>query len=109
MATQTLTIFGSSDDLIEVGGIEGADEFSKPNGSWIGVIEAPDGDTALVFVDYRPNGTWTVALAQYEEDYKLPAWPQSFEVDEELCRYSVKATIIVPEGTTIREIKKSDL
>ena len=109
MATQTLTIFGSSDDLIEVDGISGGDEFSKPNGSWIGVIEAPDGDTALVFVDYRPNGTWTVALAQYGEDYKLPAWPQSFEVDEAFCRYSVKAAIIVPEGTTIREIEKSAL
>lgn len=101
----TLTIYGASDDLIEVDGIEGADEFSKPKGSWTGLIENPDGNKLAVFVDYRRTGTWTVAFGQYDEDSTVPDWPLSFEVDEELCSYSMKATLEVPEGTTIREWK----
>jgi len=99
----TLTVFGSSDDLIEVDGVEGADEFNDTSGHWRGIIEAPDGATAIVYVDLRRNGTWTVALGQYEEDYPLPNWPVSITVDEDLCAYSTKATIEVPEGTTIRK------
>ena len=96
-------ISGASDDLVEIEGIEGADEFSLGTGDgWIGILEAPNGETALVYVDYRQGGTWTVALGQFEEDYKLPAWPQSFVADG---GYSVVATIEVPDGTTIREWK----
>lgn len=96
-------ISGASDDLVEIEGIEGADEFSaSSHDSWVGILEAPNGDTALVYVDYRRGGTWTVALGQFEEDYKLPAWPQSFVADG---GYTVIATIEVPDGTTIREWK----
>lgn len=100
-----VTIYGASDDLIEIDGIEGADEFNEVSGHWRGVLEAPDGEAAIVYVDYRPEGTWTVALGQFEEQLTLPAWPQSFEVDENLCEYSVKATIEVPDGTTIKELE----
>ncbi len=100
---EKVTIFGASDDLIEIDGILGADEFSKPRGAWTGILEAPNGETALVYVDYRRGGTWTVALGQYEEDYALPEWPQHYETDFDLSTYSVKATIEVPDGTTIRE------
>lgn len=101
---QTVKIYGASDDLIEVSGIAGEDEFNADSDSrWVGILEAPDGDTALVYVDYRPGGTWTVALGQFEEGYKIPAWPQTFEVDDSLCGYSVTASIEVPDGTTIRE------
>lgn len=96
-------ISGASDDLVEIEGIEGADEFSLGTGNgWTGILEAPNGETALVYVDYRQGGTWTVALGQFEEDYKLPAWPHSFVADG---GYSVVATIEVPDGTTIREWK----
>ncbi len=98
-----ILISGSSDDLVEIEGVEGADEFSLGTGDgWTGILEAPNGETALVYVDYRPGGTWTVALGQFEEDYKLPAWPQSFVADG---GYSVVATVEVPDGTTIREWK----
>lgn len=98
----TLTIYGASDDLVEASGIEGADEFST-TGRWVGTIVAPDGQTALVYVDYRDNGTWTVALGQYEEDYALPAWEVRFVVNPALCAYSTVAHIDVPDGTTITE------
>lgn len=100
-----VTIFGASDDLIEIDGIDGADEFNDTSGHWRGILEAPNGETALVYVDLRRGGTWTVALGQFEEDYALPAWPQRYETDFDLSAYSVKATIEVPDGTTIREYR----
>lgn len=101
----TITISGASDDLVEVSGVPGEDEFSAVSGNWRGIIVAPDGATAIVYVDLRHNACWTVALGQYEEDYSLPDWPVSIAVDEELCRYSTRALIEVPDGTTIEELK----
>lgn len=101
----TLTINGASDDLIEVSGIKGADEFCEVSGHWCGLIIAPDGDTAMVYVDYRPNGCWTVTLGQYEEDYRLPDWPVKLVVDENNCTYSTTALIEVPDGTIIEEYR----
>jgi len=100
----TITIFGASDDLIEIDGVPGADEFCKPAGAWVGVIEAPNGDTALVFVDYRDNGCWTTALGLFDEDYKFPNWKITTSNCDELgTAYSTFTTIEVPDGTTIRE------
>ena len=101
-----LTIYGASDDLVEAEGIDGADEFGT-SGNWTGVLEAPSGETALVYVDYRKSGTWTVALGQFEEDYALPAWPVAFAVDPKLCGYAVAARITVPDGTTLREVSNA--
>jgi len=99
-----LTVYGASDDLVEISGIKGADEFNC-NGSWVGVIEAPDGDTALLYVDYRNNGCWTVTVGRFEEDYKLPTWAVVISSKDELCRYSTYAEIIVPDGTTVKELR----
>lgn len=101
----TVTIYGASDDLIEVEGIEGADEFNDTSGHWRGVLEAPSGEAAIVYVDYRPEGIWTVALGPFEDGLLLPNWPQSFAVDPSNCEYSVTATIEVPDGTTITELE----
>lgn len=100
--TSTVTIYGASDDLVEIeGSIVGADEYSS-DGHWVGVMEAPDGGTAYVYVDYRDNGTWTVALGQYEEEFNLPPWPATPFVDPARCAYSTALSIEVPDGTTIR-------
>lgn len=103
----TITVYGSSDDLVEIGGVEGADEFSLGiDDSWVGVIEAPNGDTALLYVDLRQNGCWTSALGLYEEDYSLPNWPMTISVDSARGNaYSTYTTIEVPDGTTIKEWK----
>jgi len=102
-----LTVYGSSDDLIEIGGVEGADEFNEVNGHWSGVIEAPNGDTAILYVDCRSNGCWTAALGLYEEDYLLPDWPVTVTAGE-MNTYSTFTTITVPDGTKITEIHRSD-
>ena len=99
----TVTISGASDDLVEIEGIDGADEFyADSKDHWEGILEAPDGEAAIVYVDFQKNGTWTVALGQYEEDHALPSWPQSYASEG----YTVIATIEVPEGTTIRERRR---
>jgi hypothetical protein len=96
-----ITIYGASDDLVEVEGkIEGADEYST-GGHWSGVIEAPDGATAIVYVDYRDNGTWTTTIGQYEEDYPLPEWTAATAVEP--GGYSTTLSLIVPEGSKITE------
>jgi hypothetical protein len=99
-------VYGSSDDLIEVEGIEGEDEFNETKGGWVGVLESLDGDTALLYVDYRKNGTWTVTLGLWEDDYILPAWPIRLYSDKAVNGYSVVAEITVPDGTTVSEYKE---
>ena len=104
----TIAIYGASDDLIEVeGDIDGADEYNLGSTeTWTGVLEAPDGETALVYVTYQKNGCWTVAFGQYDIDYKLPAWQQEYSVYDDgrpnREKYSVQLTLTVPDGTTIR-------
>ena len=95
----TLTVYGSSDDLVEIAGVEGGDEFNC-DGSWSGVIVAPNGDTALLYVDYR-RGTWSSSLALYEEGYKLPEWDVKITGDGEMNDYSTYTEITVPDGTKI--------
>lgn len=100
-----LTVYGASDDLVELDGIDGADEFSIGNkDSWTGVLVAPNGETALLYVDYRRNGCWTTALGLYEEDYSLPDWPVTITVDAKNgSSYSTYMTVEVPDGTTVKE------
>lgn len=101
-----LNAYGHSDDLVELTGIPGADEYPISKNKWVGVIEAPNGDTALLYVDYRSNGCWTVTLGLYEEDYSLPDWPVTVTVDPDKAnRYSTYFTVEVPDGTTITPVK----
>lgn len=101
-----LTVYGASDDLVEIEGVKGADEFTVPgSGSWEGVITAPDGATARLYVDFRSNGCWTVALGLWEEDYNLPDWPVKISLNAKACRYSTYAEITVPDGSKVKEIK----
>jgi len=99
----TVTVYGAGDDLVEIDGIEGADEFST-NGHWVGVLEAPDGDTALLYVDFRDNSCWTVTIGRYEEEYALPTWPIVLTSNDKECKYSTFATITVPDGTKVTEV-----
>lgn len=98
-------IHGASDDLVEISGIEGADEFNC-NGNWTGLLTAPNGDTAFVYVDYRSNGTWTTAFGLWDEDYKLPQWPIEVTTGDDFNFYTTLTKITVPDGTTIQEWMK---
>jgi hypothetical protein len=101
-------IYGASDDLVEVRGCSGADEFSAPEpGVWRGDLVAPDGGALRVHVMY--DGCWHVAVGQVDEDFPLPDWPLRFEVQragarQERVGYSTALIAEVPDGTRLTNV-----
>ena len=60
----TVTIYGASDDLVEVAGCEGADEFNV-RGRWQGDLVAPGGTEQMrVHCWYDDDGCWQVGVGQ---------------------------------------------
>jgi len=101
MSTTTVTIYGASDDLIEVyGEIEGADEFGVYRSEWVGTLTSPDGESLIVRGEYgKPGarGEWTLSIENTES---YPAWPIRFS--ERPGREGDPALIIeVPTGTVL--------
>lgn len=99
-----ITIYGASDDLVEVTGhID--DEFGVgSNGVWEGELIAPSGEGLRVSIVYTSAGTWSAGIAPLDEDVPLPLWPVGLEVAE--TGYSTAIGITVPEGTTLTEVEK---
>ncbi len=103
----TITIYGASDDLIEVTGCWGADEFNVAGHSghvmWRGDFTAPNFNTAeqlRVYAIY--DGCWHFSVGQVYETVPMAAWPVEFRqgtIHE--AEYSVVLTIEAPEGTRL--------
>lgn len=96
-----ITIYGASDDLVEVYGCDGADEFNTYERSalmWHGDLRAPDGTAMRVNVLYDDGGCWSVAVGQVDEDTPFPAWPV---VHRQEGSYSTAAVVDAPEGTEL--------
>jgi hypothetical protein len=67
----TVTIYGASDDLIEVEGvIPGCDEYSEESARFIVIGEA---GSTRVAVRYDENGVWAVTLSPLDEDTPMLA------------------------------------
>lgn len=98
----TLTIYGASDDLVEVEG-EFGEEFGAYNG-WRGRVVSPDGDSLIVTAEYGKPGAeaeWTLGI---ENTGTWPAWP--FHFADRPDREGDPALIIdVPPGTIVKEIE----
>ncbi len=88
-----ITIYGASDDLIEVEGCQGADEFNEiPSSGHVGHLDFTLGDQRLrVHVIY--DGCWSFAPAMVEEEDRMPPWPMTFRFNH--C-YSAVMTIDAP-------------
>lgn len=101
-----ITIYGASDDLIEVAGCKGADEFSPDAGdAWHADLIAPDGGQMRVYARYERNGAWSVAAAQADDDIPFPAWPVKVRAAAgREPRYSAVLEIDAPEGTRLAAI-----
>lgn len=105
MTTIEITLSGSSDDLIDVGGCEGGDEFTRPSNSSLklsGNLIAPDGSgiRVLAFYDQQgvhSSGCWSFALGQLDEEHQWPGWKQTIE--QGFNEYSALVRIEAPEGT----------
>lgn len=98
-----ITIYGASDDLVEVEGCEGADEFNADD--WFGDLIAPDGSRMRVVAEYKAHGCWLVGVVQVDEKYQLPGWPvtitQAPAMNPDNPGYSVLLSIDAPEGTKL--------
>lgn len=101
----SITIYGASDDLVEV---EGAvrDEYDLGNGGSTRVrLTAPDGQSLDVVAEYGggPAGTlleWTLAVAVVRS---YPSWPVRFH--ERPDREGDPAvTIDAPAGTLVQDV-----
>lgn len=97
-----ITIYGASDDLIEVDG-DVKDEFYLPGSDSADVIlTAPDGATLIVnvgFCDRNVDG-WHVALESHGPH--TPSWPVTFHPREHDPESEDPAvTIDAPAGTTV--------
>jgi hypothetical protein len=106
--TTTITIYGASDDLVEVQGCDGADEFNSD--AWQGDLIAPGGTGQMrVHCWYNDDGCWQVGVGQVIEDCQLPPWPisitQAPAMNPDNSGYSALLTIDAPDGTRLDNIK----
>lgn len=100
-----ITIYGASDDLVEVAGCKGADEFNVDGtGSgplmWRGDLVAPDGGQMRLYGLY--DGCWHFSVGQVDEDFPLPSWPCTLAQHER--GYSVEVSIDAPEHTRLTNV-----
>jgi hypothetical protein len=101
-----ITIYGASDDLVEVSGCEGADEFNVYGDGkllWRGDFVAPDDGKLRVYAIY--DGCWHFSVGQVDEGVPLPGWPLKIRqggIKE--APYSAVLEIDAPDGTRIRNV-----
>ena len=106
--SKTVTIYGASDDLLEVeGSIAGADEYGAYGGPVSGTLVAPNGDALIVRAEFcKPGapGDWTLSI---ENTNTFPDWPIRF--GERPDQGSDPALIIeVPDGTVFKFEQEDD-
>lgn len=104
-----ITIYGYSDDLVEVEGCEGADEFNVRD-RWQGDLVGPGASEQMrVHCWFDDDGCWQVGVGQPIEDVQLPAWPiaitQQPHGREGVPGYSARLSIDAPEGTRLTNVK----
>lgn len=100
-----ITITGASDDLVEVEGCKGADEFTYPSqGPWRGDLVAPDGAQLRVHVMF--DGCWHVSVGQVDEDVSLPDWPMTFS---QSSKYATELCLEAPDGTRLTNTGKAEI
>ncbi|OHV42221.1 hypothetical protein BBK14_11410 [Parafrankia soli] len=103
-----ITFYGASDDLVEVSGCPGADEFNHyGNQPWRGDLIAPDGVAMRVHLAF--DGCWHVGVGQTDEGLPLPQWPLSFTSGPDESRqyapsYSAVLVVDAPDGTRMENV-----
>lgn len=105
-----IRIYGASDDLIEVEGCEGADEFNSYEDGpvmWRGDLRAPDGEAVRAHAVF--DGCWSIALGQRDEYDPFPTWPITVARHPNMT-YSTMVEIDAPDGTVLENVwpKRSD-
>ena len=93
---QYVTMYGSSDDLVEVEGIIGGDEFNGEEVRLsVGGVLAVDFEYALI-----PGSCWGVTITQIDEDLPIPDdWKVT--ISQNSNGYSVQVNMEIPDGISI--------
>ncbi|MBO2461713.1 hypothetical protein [Actinomadura violacea] len=105
-----VTFYGSSDDLVEVDGCPGVDEFGSYGEVWHGDLIAPGGPLApggAMRVHVFFDGCWHVSVGQVDETIPLPDWPIRFEQQkgyDGTPSPSVLLTVDAPDGVRLDNV-----
>lgn len=100
-----LTIYGASDDLIE---LEGAidDEYSIGSADdWEAIITADDKEIR-VFAAYLSCGVWAVSAAPVEDGVPMPDWNIRLENAPDNDYSSALVMDLPTRGVNIQELKR---
>lgn len=93
----SVTIYGASDDLIEIAGCKGADEFNasmKDNDNPLMAEFVLSGEGGQIRIVALYDGCWSFAIAPVDEEVPIPAWPIKMSLHER--GYSTLVEIDVP-------------
>jgi hypothetical protein len=107
--TVEVVFSGCSDDLVNVDGCEGGDEFQAyGNGAspHVATTFLLTGFGGAVHVHAIYNGCWSFAVSQTDEDQPLPPWPIALRVGEN--GYSADLVITAPVGTKVSKLGEDD-
>ena len=103
---QTAKFYGHSDDLIEVKGVKGADEFSL---SPILRSEAVDigqpfvlGGQMKIYAIY--DGCWHFSIGPVDKDVPIPDWPVRYTLHKQ--GYSAQMEIDVPDDVRLFRVTR---
>lgn len=106
-----LTFAGASDDLIEINGPDGPDEFDVYGRGpimWRADVISPASRpvirVSVLLVD-EDEGCWHVAAGQVDEDTPLPDWPITVRQAPD-TGYATVLEIDAPDGCTLRVIEQ---
>jgi hypothetical protein len=103
---QNLKLYGASDDLIELEGVKGADEFNVyPSGSYAGKITVKASDGAInIHVIY--DGSWAFSICPQDGDSdQMPPWSITRDFGQD-SRYSETIYIELPDDAVAFFSKK---
>ena len=98
---RTVSFYGASDDLIEVDGIPGADEFAALDQSPEGMAGSfVVGGKIRVRAYYDQRGVWGFSVSQVTDAVPLPDWPIRISQQSD-CDYSTRVEIDCPDDATV--------
>jgi hypothetical protein len=103
-----ITIYGYSDDLVEVSGCKGADEFNTNNFE-ADLAPAGEGGQMTVYCRYERSGCWSVGIGLVDEDVPFPNWALSIRQGrrEDEAVYTAVLEIDAPEGTRLVNVREA--
>jgi hypothetical protein len=97
--TNVVTIYGASDDLVEIDGCPGADEFGAFQPDDKNLVHASFVLGGQMRIRALYDGCWSFAVGQVDEAILLPDWPVTTTQHDH--GYSTLLTIIAPKTAAI--------